>query len=58
MDNVDLDSRREVANSVSACRITESRSTIDLLRAETATHHHRLESGLRIEDRLSGKAAG
>jgi heme oxygenase len=25
---------------------------IDLLRARTATHHHRLESDLRIEDRL------
>jgi heme oxygenase len=31
----------------------EPRSTIDLLRAETAAQHHRLESGLRIEDRLS-----
>jgi two-component sensor histidine kinase len=30
---------------------------IDLLRAETATHHHGLESGLRIADRLSGRTS-
>jgi heme oxygenase len=53
MDNTGLDSQREVMRNVSACRMTEPRSTIDLLRAQTATHHHRLESGLRIQDRLS-----
>lgn len=33
--------------------MTQPRSTIDLLRAQTATQHHGLESGLRIQDRLS-----
>jgi heme oxygenase len=34
--------------------MTEPQSMIDLLRARTATHHQGLESGLRIEERLSG----
>jgi heme oxygenase len=54
MDNVDLDGRREVARSVSAVLMTERQTTIDLLRAQTATHHHSLESGLNIQERLSG----
>jgi heme oxygenase (biliverdin-IX-beta and delta-forming) len=33
--------------------MTEPRSTIDLLRTRTAKHHRDLESGLRIQDRLS-----
>jgi heme oxygenase (biliverdin-IX-beta and delta-forming) len=53
MNNTGLDGQREVARSVSPV-MTEPRSMIDLLRAETATHHDGLESGLRIEDRLSG----
>jgi heme oxygenase len=53
MNNHDPDSQCEVTTST--WRITElRRSTIDLLRVQTATHHDRLESGLRIEDRLSG----
>jgi heme oxygenase len=53
MNNIDLDGQREVTRNVSSV-MTEPRSTIDLLRAETATHHHGLESGLRIQHRLSG----
>jgi heme oxygenase len=53
MDTIDLDSRREVTSSDSAPLMTEPRSMIDLLRAQTATHHQRLESGLQIEKRLS-----
>jgi heme oxygenase len=34
--------------------MTRTPTMIDLLRARTATHHHGLESDLRIEDRLSG----
>ena len=33
--------------------MTEPRSMIDLLRVRTAAHHRGLESGLRIEERLS-----
>jgi heme oxygenase (biliverdin-IX-beta and delta-forming) len=33
---------------------TQPQSMINLLRAQTATHHHGLESGLRIQERLSG----
>jgi heme oxygenase len=52
MNDTGLDGPRE---AVTVCSVrTEPRSTIDLLRAETATQHHGLESGLRIEDRLSG----
>jgi heme oxygenase len=54
MTSNNLDRQYEVTGNASACRVTEPRSTIDLLRAETTTHHHHLESGLRIEDRLSG----
>jgi heme oxygenase len=53
MNNTGLDGQREVARNVSSV-MTKPRSTIDMLRAETATHHHGLESGLRIEDRFSG----
>jgi heme oxygenase len=53
MNNNNLDRQCEVARNVSVCRMTEPRSTIDLLRARTATQHHGLESGLHIEDRLS-----
>jgi heme oxygenase len=53
MNNNNLDSQRDVTRNVSSV-MTEPRSMIDLLRAETATQHHRLESGLRIEDRLCG----
>ena len=53
MNNTGLAGQREVAKNVSLV-ITKPRSMIDLLRAETATRHHRLESGLRIEERLSG----
>jgi heme oxygenase len=53
MNNTGLDGQHEVARSVSSV-MTKPRSMIDLLRAETATHHDKLESGLRIEDRLCG----
>jgi heme oxygenase len=53
VNNDNLNGQCEVTRNASA-RTTEPRSTIDLLRAETATHHHGLENGLRIEDRLSG----
>jgi heme oxygenase (biliverdin-IX-beta and delta-forming) len=52
-NGTNLDSERQVARGVSTARMTEPRSTIDLLRARTAEHHHALESGLRIQDRLS-----
>jgi heme oxygenase len=54
MNNAGPDRQREVARNVSASRMTEPRSTIDLLRAETATHHHAMENRLHIQDRLSG----
>jgi heme oxygenase len=53
MDGINLDSERQVTRSVSASRRTEPRSTIDLLRARTAEHHHGLENGLDIQNRLS-----
>jgi heme oxygenase len=53
MDNVNLDNPRPVASNISATPSIEPRSTIDLLRARTATHHHDMESGLRIQDRFS-----
>ena len=53
MNDTGLDGPREVGSNVCSV-MAEPRSTIDLLRAETATHHDGLESGLRIEDRLSG----
>jgi heme oxygenase len=34
--------------------MTKPRSMLDVLRTRTATHHHGLESDLRIEERLSG----
>jgi heme oxygenase (biliverdin-IX-beta and delta-forming) len=52
MNGTDLDSERQ-ATGVSTARMTEPRSTIDLLRARTAEHHHALESGLDIQNRLS-----
>jgi heme oxygenase len=55
MNGTNLDSERQAAG-VSSARMTEPRSTIDLLRARTAEHHHALESGLDIQNRLS-KAA-
>ena len=42
-----MDSEREPARGVSVAR------TIDHLRARTAAHHHDLESGLQIQERLS-----
>jgi heme oxygenase len=53
MNDTGLDGPREAASAVCSVR-TDPRATIALLRAETATQHHGLESGLRIEDRLSG----
>jgi heme oxygenase len=53
MNKVNLDIPRPVASNVSAPANIELRSTIDLLRARTATHHHELESGLQIQNRLS-----
>ena len=52
MNGTNLDRQTEVTGNASA-RATETRPTIDLLRAQTAMQHHLLESGLRIEDRLS-----
>ena len=58
MNNNNLDSQHGVMRNVSSVT-TEPRSTIDLLRVQTATHHHHLENGLRIEDRLcEGEARG
>jgi heme oxygenase len=53
MDNVDLDGRREAARSISAALTADPRSTIELLRAQTATHHQGLEGDLHIQERLS-----
>jgi heme oxygenase len=53
MNNNNLNGQYELTRNASVWS-TEARSMIDLLRAETATHHDALESGLRIEDRLSG----
>jgi heme oxygenase len=55
MNGTNLDSERQ-ATGVSSARMTEPRSTIDLLRARTAEHHHALESGLDIQNRLSEAA--
>jgi heme oxygenase len=55
-NGTNLDSERQTTRSVSASRMTEPRSTIDLLRARTAEHHHALESGLDIQNRLSEAA--
>jgi heme oxygenase len=52
MDITNSDSQHVATRNISS-QVTEPRSTIDLLRVRTATHHHDLESGLRIEDRLS-----
>src|ERR1700727_2146793 len=52
MNGTNLDSERQ-ATGVSTARMTEPRSTIDLLRARTAEYHHALESGLDIQNRLS-----
>jgi heme oxygenase (biliverdin-IX-beta and delta-forming) len=51
-----LDSESEAIRSFSGA-ITEPGSTIGLLRARTAEHHHGLESGLLIQTRLSEAAA-
>jgi heme oxygenase len=53
MNGSNLDNECEVTGSVSAAQMPEPRSTIDLLRARTAEHHHGLESGLLIQHRLS-----
>jgi heme oxygenase (biliverdin-IX-beta and delta-forming) len=53
MNGTNLDNGRQVTRSVSDSWMTEPRSTIDLLRARTAKHHHGLESGLQIQNRLS-----
>ena len=53
MKGANLDSERQVTRSVSASQMTEPRSTIDLLRARTAEHHHGLEIGLQIQNRFS-----
>jgi heme oxygenase (biliverdin-IX-beta and delta-forming) len=55
MNGSHLDSEREAIRSFSG-GITEPRSTIGLLRARTAEHHHGLESGLLIQTRLSQPA--
>jgi len=55
MNGTNLDSERQ-ATGVFAARMTEPRSTIDLLRARTAEHHHALEGGLDIQNRLSEAA--
>lgn len=52
MIGTNLDSERGVNGSIST-GTTEPRSTIDLLRARTAEHHHGLESGLQVQHRLS-----
>jgi heme oxygenase (biliverdin-IX-beta and delta-forming) len=55
MNGANLDSEHEVFGGASA-GMTKPPSTIDLLRARTAEHHHGLESGLQVEDRLSQDA--
>lgn len=52
-NGTNLDNERQTTRSVCASRMIEPRSTIDLLRARTAKHHHALESGLQIQKRLS-----
>jgi hypothetical protein len=54
MNNTGLDRQRDVTGNVSACRMKEQRSTVGLLRAETATQHHAMEHRLDIQNRLSG----
>jgi hypothetical protein len=53
MNGANLNGERQVARRVSASRMTEPRSMIDLLRARTAKHHRGLESGLQIKNRFS-----
>ena len=53
MNHADFDDKRQLVGSASVSARNEWRSTIDLLRARTATHHQDLESGLQIQDRLS-----
>jgi heme oxygenase (biliverdin-IX-beta and delta-forming) len=53
VNGTNLDSERQVTSSVSDSRMSEPRSTIDLLRVRTAKHHQDLESGLQIQNRLS-----
>jgi heme oxygenase (biliverdin-IX-beta and delta-forming) len=55
MNGANLDNEHEVSSGASA-GMTKLPSTIDLLRARTAEHHHRLESGLQVQDRLSQAA--
>jgi heme oxygenase (biliverdin-IX-beta and delta-forming) len=52
MNGANLDSEHEVSRAASA-GTTKPPSTIDLLRARTAEHHHGLESGLQVQHRLS-----
>jgi heme oxygenase len=56
MNPADFEDKRQRAGSTSIPARNERRSTIDLLRPRTATHHHDLESGLQIQDRLSAPA--
>lgn len=56
MNHADFDDKRQLSGSASVSARNERRSTIDLLRARTATHHQGLESGLQIQDRLSESA--
>ena len=53
MSNASFDDKRQLASRVSNSSKSERRSTIDALRASTATHHRDLESDLQIQKRLS-----
>ena len=53
MDNANFDDKRQLTTSVSVSSKSEPRSTIDVLRASTATRHQDLESDLQIQHRLS-----
>jgi hypothetical protein len=53
MNHADFDDKRQLTGSASVSAKDERRSTIDQLRASTATHHQGLESRLQIQHRLS-----
>jgi heme oxygenase (biliverdin-IX-beta and delta-forming) len=53
MNHADFDDKRQLTGSASVSARDERRSTIDHLRASTATHHQSLDNDLKIQKRLS-----
>jgi heme oxygenase len=53
MNHADFDDKRQLTGSASVSARDERRSTIDHLRASTATHHQSLDNDLQIQKRLS-----